>query len=128
MNGEKYVELLKDVLIPEIEAAGVPMTFMQDNAPCHKSKQVLDFLGKTNLNLLDWPPQSPDLNPIENLWAIIKARRKKKFGFPTNKDQLIEQIFEIWNDVDIELCETLSDSVINRLSECLRLGGRPTKY
>src|SRR5204863_357974 len=93
----KYLELLKVVLIPEIEAADINMTFMQDNSPCHKSSKVLDFLRKNNINLLDWPPQSPDMNPIENLWAIIKARRKKKFGVPTSKNEYSISVFKYVN-------------------------------
>ena len=50
MNQYSYLEVLNDYLIPEIEAAGVPMVFMQDNAPCHKSAMILDFLP--NLNVL----------------------------------------------------------------------------
>ena len=66
MNSEKYVELLEVALKPELEEAGVPMIFMQDNAPCHTSKLVSDYLGNFDITVLEWPPQSPDLNPIEN--------------------------------------------------------------
>jgi transposase len=127
-NGTTYKELLKEVLLPELAAADREMTFMQDNASCHKSKLVMDFLAENNVKTLPWPPQSPDLNPIENLWAIIKKRRSKKFGFPTKKEELIEQIFDIWNDVNIELCEKLSDSVGRRLEACLKANGKSTKY
>jgi hypothetical protein len=77
---------------------------------------------------LDWPPQSPDLNPIENLWAIVKAKRFKKFGIPRSRIELIEQIFEIWEAIDQELLDTLVDSIENRLREVVRLRGRTTKY
>jgi transposase len=127
-NGQTYKELLQEVLVPELRAAGREMTFMQDNASCHKSKLVSDFLAQNNVKVLPWPPQSPDLNPIENLWAIIKQKRSKKFGFPTSRDQMIEQIFEIWNDIDTELCEKLSDSVVRRLEACLKANGKSTRY
>ena len=49
MNAISYVELLQNTLLPEIEAVGVPMVFMQDNAPCHKAKVVTEFLARENI-------------------------------------------------------------------------------
>jgi len=131
-NQHSYKELLEEFLIPEINQAratfGVNMTFMQDNAPCHKTPMIMEFLGAKGVSTLSWPPSSPDLNPIENLWAIIKARRQKIFGFPKTKKDLIEQIFAIWENVDKELCVKLALSIENRLKECIRLKGNATKY
>lgn len=104
------------------------MTFMQDNAPCHKTTKVMEFLRSKGIPTLNWPPSSPDLNPIENLRAIIKKRRQKKYGFPKTKTALIDQIFDIWGNIDAELCKTLAESVENRLKECLRLNGKSTNY
>ena len=131
-NQYNYKETLREYLLPEIKAAreeyGINMTLMQDNAPCHKTKLINDFLETSRIPTLDWPPQSPDMNPIENLWAIIKARRQKKFGILKSKIELVEQVFEIWEEIDGELLDSLSDSIENRLREVIRLGGRPTKY
>ena len=125
MNATSYVELLENTLLPEIEAIGVPMVFMQDNAPCHKARVVTEFLSRNHIETLPWPPQSPNMNPIENLWAIIKARLKKKFQTP---DELIDQVFTIWNDIGPEIYELLSDSIFYRLNEFLRRNGRQTKF
>jgi len=132
MDSEKYIKLIEDILIPEINAAkeefGLEMTFMQDNAPCHKSRRVTQFFDENGLKTLNWPPQSPDMNPIENLWAIIKKRRQKKFGFPATRDALIEQIFKIWDELEFSLCESLSESVPRRLNEVKKRLGKATKY
>jgi transposase len=128
MNGDKYIELLKKHFLPELQAAGKPMALKQDNSPCHKKKSVMEFLAANNVHTLDWPPQSPDLNPIENLWAIIKRKRQKLFGVPRSKRELIEQILTIWDSLDVKLLESLVDSFERRLEAVIKLGGRPTKY
>ena len=88
----------------------------------------MDFLRQNQISTLDWPPQSPDMNPIENLWQIVKIREEKKIGIPMTKEELIEQVFEIWEEIDETLLETLADSVESRLREVIRLKGKPTKY
>ena len=128
MTGEKYINLIRDVVIPEIEAANRPMTFMQDNAPCHKAKIVLDFMAENDIELLDWPPQSPDMNPIENLWAIIKSRRQNKYGLPKSRNEIIDQIFDIWDNIEPSLVENLANSANKRINLVLKLKGKVSKY
>ena len=128
MTAAKYIELLEDTLLPELQAVDTPMVFMQDNAPCHKAKLVMDFFANSNVNVMDWPAQSPDMNPIENLWAIIKKRRQKKYGFPKSKREIIDQIFDIWDNIEPEIVSNLADSANRRVSEVIRLNGRVSKY
>jgi len=128
MNSQNYVELLRDYVVPELNAAGRHMVFMQDNAPCHKARNVMDYFAENNIETLNWPPQSPDMNPIENLWAIIKAKRQKKYGVPNTKQDLIDQIFDIWSNIDPKIVENLANSANFRISEVLKLKGKVSKY
>ena len=70
---DELFSLIDDLLTPLEDtdliqvATEDTFVFMQDNAPCHKSTEVLDFLVEHQVPLIEWPPQSPDLNSIENL-------------------------------------------------------------
>jgi hypothetical protein len=71
-----YVETLKETLLPELEVAQGPVIFQQDNAPIHKTDAVMAFLEENQIETIEWPPQSPDLSPIENIWNVLKMKMK----------------------------------------------------
>ena len=52
---------------------------MQDNASYHEAHEVLKFLAENHVPLIEWPPQLPDLNPLENLWMDFKSYLYKQF-------------------------------------------------
>ena len=119
INGEKFKSILENYLIPFLKNNGQNLTFIQDNAPVHTCRLVSEFLVDNEVPVLNWPPQSPDLNPIENLWHILKSRRAKKFGPVRTKSDIITQTLEIWNEFGIEICEKLSRSLKKRLLEVI---------
>jgi transposase len=68
--------------------------FLQDGAPCHASKCIKAFLAQQDFQVIDWPGNSPDLNPIENCWNHLKNMLKKKDTSSVPK--LISAIKELW--------------------------------
>ena len=72
MNSKMYLPILDRRVKQELEKIGENSVFQQDSARCHKAKIVTRFFEENQIELLEWPGNSPDLTPIENLWAIVK--------------------------------------------------------
>jgi transposase len=68
--------------------------FQWDLVPCHNSKLAKSVFTQQHLKVLEWPGNSPDLNPIENLWAIIKACISKMDC--RTKTKLTESVMKVW--------------------------------
>ena len=81
---------------------------MHDNAPCHTSKKVKSFLVDNRVQVMDWPAQSPDLNPIENIWKIIGDRARTQN--PKNQEELWESLKTEWNKITLSFCKKKIDS------------------
>ena len=103
--------------------------FQQDNDPKHTSRIVSDYLER-ELCIKDycirWPPYSPDLNPIENLWADLKKRVEKRNA--TTVEELEAAVKLEWAATDKQLCSKLVASMPNRLAALLEHRGGPTGY
>ena len=99
---------------------------VQDNAPCHRAHLVTDWMSAHNIVLLPWPPYSPDLNPIENLWAAMKSRVQGK-EFPT-KDALWLQLQSLWNSFSPNFVHLYVDSMPRRISAVIAAKGGSTIY
>ena len=126
MNGEKYVQLLSDKLQLHMQVHRCNI-FMQDGAPYHRSKLVTIFLKKKKVKVLDWSKNSPDLNPIENLWAVIKDKVAEKQ--PSSLSDLCRAIKEVWmKKISKEYCANLVNSMPRRLAAVIQNNGGHTKY
>ena len=75
MNASRYISVLDDHLhVLNFMSIHGCTTFQHDSAPCHKAKSVMNWFHTKNVRMLKWAGNSPDLNPIENLWTLIKKK------------------------------------------------------
>ena len=129
MNGVRYKDVLDNHLIPQMRAHRIPF-FLQDGAPCHKAKVVMNYLKEyeNEFTIMDWPGNSPDLNPIENCWSYMKRRLKADHNI-TSAVKLEEAIKDIWmKEMDINYFQNLADSMPKRLKWVIEHSGEMTKY
>ena len=77
----------------------------------HTAKVTQDFLHSSNIELLPWPPQSPDLNPIEELWLIVESGLRKCKPEPSNIQELEKMVTEEWMSIPEETYQSLISSM-----------------
>lgn len=130
MNSKWYIGVLEN------EVKGSLLTrfrslkkccFQDDGAPCHRSKVVVKRRQELGITALEWPGQSPDCNPIENMWRYLKLRVRSMD--PKTIPELKEAISHVWhNQISPEYCQALCTSVPRRLRNVIRNHGFATKY
>lgn len=81
----------------------------------HSLRNVyLLFLGTENMEVLQWPTQSPDLNPAKRVWAIMKHRFKEESKYPTTKEMLFQKLCETWDNPPVNCLKKLIASMRTR--------------
>ena len=101
---------------------------MQDGAKAHTAKATLNVLEHENVKVwTDWPGNSPDLNVIEHVWAILQDSVFKE-PRPKNREQLINRVTEEWNALGWEYLTSLIESFGTRVRDCLANDEKTTKY
>jgi transposase len=126
MNSERYQDVLENHLIPFMRIHGAT-NFLQDGAPCHASKQIKSFLEEQPFQVMDWPGNSPDLNPIKNCWSFMK----KKLGGKdiSSVPKLTNEIKILWTtNICQEYFKKLSNSMPTRIQKVIAAKGETTKY
>ena len=105
MTAEGYVNIIKQALVPFVrDVYPNGHRFMQDNDPKHTSKLAQKVFEEEGINWWKTPPESPDCNPIENIWHELKEFNSKIVK-PKNKEELVEGIRRFWSEVTVEKCQ-----------------------
>lgn len=130
MNSDRYIDVLKNRMIPQAREwyPDSEFTFMQDGAPCHTSKKSMSYLRSENIDVLEWPGNSPDLNVIETMWAIMKRRLRGK-SLKT-KSELISAIIKVWlkDESVVSTCQKLVASMPTRVAAVIKAKGGNTRF
>ena len=132
-NSDTYLEILEEVMLPSVRAYNFPYPeqyyFVQDRCPVHMSRAVRTWFAEhQEIELLDWPSQGCDMNPIENLWGIMVNEWKDRQERTTH--QLYAHISEVWESVRRRprITENLVASMPRRLQAVIDKEGGWTKY
>lgn len=132
MIAEGYRDLLDQVMLPhaqELFPEGM-INFVHDNSGPHRGLIVQDWIaGQDRLHCLPWPALSPDLNPIENVWARI-AQRWNGMANRRDREDLIDCVLAHWLDLhnEPEFFHNLVRSMPRRLAAVIASNGAPTRY
>ena len=112
MDQHRYLETSENAMLPLVELSDT-LVFMQDGDPCHRANSVKAWLEENHMPLLPWCARSPDLNPIENIWAFIDRKLCKTRI--TNLEQLKDVLHAEWLAIPREMCMTLVESIPKRV-------------
>lgn len=124
---------LYESFLPDIMVEGGE--FMHDGAGPYRGHIVRDILQQMNIRVINWPPYSPDLNPIENLWALMKAELYRLYpelqhapDTDETLDALIKGAQEAWHNIDNGILYRLATTMDHRVKAVIEAEGWYTKY
>ncbi|GFY15847.1 transposable element Tcb2 transposase [Trichonephila clavipes] len=128
VNGTRYCN---EILLPYVRlfrgAMGLQFLFVDDNAPCHRTVAAEQLLESEDIERMDWPARSPDLNPIENVWYFLGRRLAARTLLPVTIRELRLALQDEWAAMPQQLIDTL---ILRRCETCLAVSGEiisPTK-
>ncbi|KAK4513350.1 uncharacterized protein ATC70_005344 [Mucor velutinosus] len=134
INSDLYVDIFKTSLDDTLAHFGKTpsdVRFQQNRATPHTSGITKQWFTENGFNLdeiMDWPPQSPDLNPIEHVWHLLKLRLNKYPTRPSTKEELERRINIQWYKITKKECQKYIDSMPARIKAVTKSKGGSTHY
>ena len=131
MNSQVYLDILDLQMLGTIERQGLDeaeIIFQHDNDLKHTSSLLQRWLGQQDFSIMEWPPQSPNLNPIEHLWSEVD-RCLRLFGdSPRSRDDLWEKIRVVCPNIEVEFVQKLMCTMPTRVVDLLAAKGGYTHW
>lgn len=130
MDTAKYLDVLDNAALPTLwqHFGNGPYQYQQDNAPCHTARAATRWFEDMGVQKLDWPAQSPDLNPIEALWDELERRVRARPMRPKSPSQLATVLKEEWSKIPPSCYRKLIENMPNRVMTVIKAKGGPTPY
>ena len=129
MDAKKYCSILEEHFLPFWNSLGEDSIFMEDGAPPHKAKYTKNWQQDHQITTMAWPAQSPDLNPIENVWQQLKIALEKRTPRVNTKADLLIALQEKWAKLgEKNTLATLIASMPRHVRLVIASNGLPTKY
>ena len=101
--------------------------FQMDNDPKHRSKHIENYLKRNAVNWWVTPPESPDLNPIENIWGSLKQFLRNTYK-PHNLEELKQEILQFWQSFTLTVCRNYINYLHKVIPRVVELNGGPSGY
>ena len=129
ITAKAYINhVLQPAILPFLQQRTIPILLVEDNAPAHQAKIINKFKKDYFIRTLDWPSNSPDLNPIENIWNLLKNRLQARQPRPQQLEEIKAAVVEEWNAISVEEIQKYVDSMPARIQEVISNNGGHTRW
>ncbi|GBO31700.1 Transposable element Tcb1 transposase [Araneus ventricosus] len=130
MKATNYLDILDNSMLPTLwqQFGEGPFLFQYDRAPVHTARVVQSWFDDMNVEELDWPAQSPDLNPIEHLWDELEHKIRSRPKRATSLTELTAFLAEEWRAIPAGKYQKLIDSLPHRIAAVIAAKVGPTSY
>lgn len=136
IKSKDYMKIMEEEVFVWFKGLSEDSIWMQDNAPIHQSAYSKQGFKLYEIKTMTWPPQSPDLNPIENLWAFLKHRLYKgsphlylvQGGAERTKKAIFEALLQAWETIEEDYLGKLLESMPRRMEAVIKAKGGQTRF